>query len=388
MHAQALKLFLLAIVIALQTACGANVFHRQANLHGLPGRIKMGDIIETNTGKEISFASLMAELAHVRVIYVGETHTSVEDHRVQLQVMKGLYAQNPSLTLALEMLPREAQPLLDQYAKGLITEEEFLREVKWDEVWGYPFRLYGGLLTWARDNHIRIIGLNAPREIVSKIAQSGLTALSISERNRVAEDFHENDPAHQEYIRRQYREHLKGSITDFNTFLEAQLAWEETMAETLARTLASGAPEERIIVLIGKGHINDQVGVPKLTYERVNDAYRAIAPIPLDYPGRTADPGIADFVWITDKAEPIRRLRLGALFRSLPSGGGLKILEVMPDSAAAKAGLKEGDTLKMVDGAPVLTLEDLHKAFSTKTVHELILKRDHREVSVTVTLSP
>ena len=160
--------------------------------------------------------------------------------------MKGLYAQNPSLVLALEMFPRETQPLLDQYAKGVITEEEFLQEVKWDEVWGYPFQLYRGLLTWARDHHLKIVGLNAPREIVSKIAQSGLAALSLAERNRVAEDFHLNDPEHQETIRQQYRQHLKGNITDFNTFLEAQLAWEETMAETLAQTLTSAPPKSRL----------------------------------------------------------------------------------------------------------------------------------------------
>jgi uncharacterized iron-regulated protein len=388
MRAKALKLFLLGVVLTLQAACGTTGLHRQAPVEGFPGGIKVGDIVETATGKVIAFAALMAELDGVRVIYVGEMHPSAEDHQVQLHVMKGLYARNPSLILALEMFPREAQPLLDQYAKGSITEEEFLQEAKWDQVWGYPFRLYRSLLTWARDHHMKIIGLNAPREIVSKIAQSGLSRLTVAERKRVAEDFHTNDPAHREYLHQQYRQHTKGNIMDFNTFLEAQLAWEETMAETLARTLESSAPEERIVVLIGKGHISDQVGVPKLAYERAKDAYRTIAPLPLDYPGRTADPKIADFVWITDRAEPVHRLRLGVLFRPQPAGGGLKVLEVVPDSAAAKAGLKEGDLLMKVDGAPVHSLEDAHKAFSTKAVHELILKRDHREVALTVTLSP
>jgi uncharacterized iron-regulated protein len=353
-----------------------------------PGAIRVGDIIETGTGRIIPAAVLMADLAEVRVIYVGETHSSREDHRVQLEVLKGLYARNPSVVLALEMFPREAQSLLDQYAQGLITEEEFLRQVKWDQVWGYPFPLYRSLLSWARDHRIRIVGLNAPREIVSKIAQSGLAGLDAGERNRVAQDFHRDDPKHQAYLRRQYDQHMKGNITDFNTFLEAQLAWEETMAETLAKTLAAGPLREQIVVLIGKGHISDRVGVPKLTGDRTSDAYRTIAPLPLDYPGRTADPGIADFVWITDRSEPVRRARLGALFRTLPSGQGLKILEVLPNSSAAQAGLKEGDILKMVDGAPVNTLEDIHKAFSKGKVHNLVLQRNSRELTVTVTLSP
>ncbi len=388
MDAKTLRSLLLGLLLTLQTACMTDGSLRHQGPQDLPGAIKVGDIIETRTGKIISVATLMAELDRVKIVYVGETHTNREDHRVQLEIMKGLYARNPSLTLALEMFPREAQPFLDQFGEGLITEEEFLREVEWDRVWGYPFQLYRSILTWARDHHIKIVGLNAPREVVSKIAQSGLAGLDASERNRVARDFHMSSPKHQEYLRRQYHQHLKGNITDFNTFLEAQLAWEETMAETLAETLAAGPPEEQIVVLIGKGHISDHVGVPKLTHDRVSDAYRTIAPLPLDYPGRTADPSIADFVWITDRSEPIRRARLGALFRALPSGRGLKILEILPDSPAAKAGLKEGDILKKVDGNPVNALEDIHKAFSKGKVHDLVLKRNDHEFSVTVTLSP
>ncbi len=372
----------------MQAACAASGVHRHPDLGGLSGGLRVGDIIETASGKVIAPDTLMTELAQDRIIYVGETHDSTEDHRVQLQVMKGLYAQNPSLVLALEMFPREAQPLLDQFARGLITEEEFLQEVKWDQEWGYPFPLYRGLLTWARDHHLKIVGLNAPREIVGKIAQFGLAGLTVAERKRVAEDFHVNDPEHREYLRQQYGQHLKGNIADFSAFLEAQLAWEETMAETLARTLTSGAPEERIVVLIGKGHISDRVGVPKLADERVKAPYRTIAPIPLDYFGRTDDPRIADFVWITNRSEPVHRVRLGALFRVLPSKGGLRVLEVLPDSPAAKAGLKAGDILKMVDGAPVFNLMDVHRAFSIKTVHELILRRNNRDLSVTVTLPP
>jgi uncharacterized iron-regulated protein len=384
----ALRFFVLGMVLTVLAACLPYSLRQHARLQELSGGVKVGDIVETNTAEVISLDALMADLARARVIYVGETHTSSEDHQVQLQIIKGLYAQNRSLILAMEMFPREVQPILDQYARGLISDEMFLKEVNWDQVWGYPFQLYRGILAWARDHHIGIVGLNAPREIVSKIAQSGLSSLTVSERNRVARDFHPNDPAHQEYIRQQYRQHLKGSITDFNTFLEAQLAWEETMAETLAQTLSSNAPEEQIIVLIGKGHISDRVGVPRLTYERVEMAYRTIAPVPVDFPGRTANPKIADCVWIVDRLEPVQRRRLGAMFRQLPSARGLEILGVLPDTPAAKAGIKKGDILYMVDGAPVTSLEEAHKAFSSKSVHELLLKRDDQTLSVTVTLSP
>jgi uncharacterized iron-regulated protein len=388
MHGKALKLVLIGTILTFQGACMHLGSHQHGDDHGLSGGLSAGQIVETNTGETISFDVLMADLSRANVIYVGETHTSKEDHRVQLQILKGLYARNHSLVLALEMFPREAQPLLDQYANGSLTEDEFLKEVRWDEIWGYPFELYRPIISWAKDHHMRIVGLNAPREIVAKIARSGLSSLTEGERERVAEDFHLNDPAHQEYIRQQYRQHLKGAIQDFNTFLEAQLAWEETMAETLAQTLAAQSPDEQILVLIGKGHISDRVGVPKLAGERIAQVSRSVASVPLDYPGRTADPGIADFVWITNRSEPMHRVRLGVMFRLLPSGAGLEIVRILPNSPAANAGLHEGDILYMLDGIRITSLDEVHKALAARQVHQLMVKRGNKQIAVTVNLPP
>jgi uncharacterized iron-regulated protein len=388
MGSSALKFFLLGMVLTVQVGCLPSSLRQHSNFHRHSGGLRVGEIVDTKAGEVISYTALLAELARARVIYVGETHISSEDHRVQFKIMKDLHAQNQSLILAMEMFPREAQPILDRYTNGSISEEEFIKEVNWDQIWGYPFRLYRDILTWAKDHQMRILGLNAPHQIVSKIAQSGLSSLTVSERDRISRDFHLDDQAHQEYIRQQYRHHPKGDISGFDTFLEAQLAWEETMAEALAQSLTTSPPETQIIALIGKGHISDRVGVPKLTYERMEATYRTVAPIPVDFPDRTADPKIADFVWITDKLEPVQRKRLGAMFRQLPSARGLEVLGIVPDSPAAKAGIRKGDILYMVDGVPVNSLEEAHRAFSNKVVHELLLERNHQTFSLTVTLSP
>ena len=160
------------------------------------------------------------------------------------------------------------------------------------------------------------------------------------------------------------------------------------MAETLAQILSSSNATEQIVVLIGKGHISDQVGVPELTYERAADPYRTVAPIPINYPGRTADPRIADFVWLTDRPASMHRARLGVKFRPLPSNKGLEILDVLPGGPAAKAGIKKGDILYLLDGKPATNLEEVRRGLGNKLIHELGLRRDNREFSVTVTLSP
>jgi uncharacterized iron-regulated protein len=346
-----------------------------------------GDIIDAKTGKLISFETLMDQLSDARIVYVGETHTSLEDHRIQLQVLKGMYARNSSLALAMEMFPFEAQPQLDRYSAGLITEERFLKSARWEKVWGYPFQLYRPILTWARERGLKLIGLNAPHEVVRKIARTGLASLTSSERKRVAAEFHLDDQEHRDYVRQQYEQHLKSSIKSFETFYEAQLAWEETMADTLARSLRFQPENQQITVLIGNGHIVDKVGAPRLANLRVEHVNKTIVTLPVDLAVQEIDPKIGDFVWITSKSETAHRGRLGIMLLPVRSGKGLEVVDVIPDGPAAKAGVRKGDVLRKIDGIVVKNMDALHKTLAgEKPDHELTVKRGRREVVIRITL--
>jgi uncharacterized iron-regulated protein len=381
-----IKAFLFGSLLLSLSACTAAVVRQVDPFSREAGGIMVDDIFKTETGRSTSRQALLDELAAVHVVYVGETHTSIEDHRVQLEILRGLQARNPSIVLAMEMFPREVQPVLDRYTGGVISEQEFIEEVNWEKVWGYPFHLYGGLLSFARDNGIRVIGLNAPQEVVRKIARKGLSSLSPEDRSRIARDFHLDDPRHREYIQRHFNEHIREHIRDFDSFFEAQLAWEETMAETLAQTLLSG--NEHVLVLLGKGHIGERLGVPHLTSLRVTYTHRTVAPVPINYPDGLFDPNIADFVWITDKTESAHRGRLGVMVRASASGQGLDVLAVAPDSPAEKAGIQVGDIIHTVDGTPVQDIESLHKAIAKQTsVHQLEIRRGDQEIQVTITLT-
>jgi uncharacterized iron-regulated protein len=204
----------------LLVACSALKTPRPLTLEGSSQPLKAGDIIETSSGAVIPFESLIGKLSSVNVIYAGETHTSLSDHRIQLDLLKALSARNPSLILALEMLPREVQPVLDEYVQGEISEETFLKKADWERNWGHPFLFYRALFTLARDNRLRIIGLNAPIEVVNRIAQSGLAALTPEERKRVAGTFQPANPEHKSYIEDQFNQHPSGKIR-----LSTRLSW-------------------------------------------------------------------------------------------------------------------------------------------------------------------
>ena len=61
------------------------------------------------------FAGIIDRLAGSRVVYVGETHTSLADHHLQLQVIEALHRQDPDLAIGMEMFPTTSQDALDRY---------------------------------------------------------------------------------------------------------------------------------------------------------------------------------------------------------------------------------------------------------------------------------
>jgi uncharacterized iron-regulated protein len=385
-NASFLRICLLCLVFSCLAGCaslGGIVPHPAPRPQSL--RLAVGDIIETATGKVISMDELVDRLAGASIVYVGEMHTSTWDHKTQLTILRKLHDKGQCTEMGMEMFPRSAQPVLDRYVRKEITEEEFLKEVHWDEVWGFPFPLYRGLLDFARNHGMPVLGLNAPHPVVSKIAKSGLESLSTVEREQVAREFHLNDAANRTRMQREYRMHGKESIKDFETFFEAQLAWEETMAETLAARLQESDVKCRIVVIIGKGHISDRLGVPYLASLRKKHEYKTVAPVPVDYPFSVSDPDLADYVVITDKAESPHPPRLGVTIQATESGKGVEVLEVMPGSPAAGSGLKKGDIILSVNAKPVSKVEEVQKAVAEGgSSLKILIKREGKRIVIDV----
>jgi uncharacterized iron-regulated protein len=378
------RLLGLIFIVTLAGCCARHALP-PTPAHGYLDGLKPGDILETRTGQVISPEDLLERLAEARVVYLGETHTRLEDHQIQERILKGLYDRHPYLIVALEMFPREVQPLLDRFSKGELTEEEFLREVNWGEIWGYPFRLYRPMVLFAREKSLPLIGLNAPREVVNKIARQGLAGLTPEERSRVAESFQYDQQGDREFVLEEYERHVKGSIKDFEAFYEAQLAWEETMAETLVQTLRDLPESTRVVVLIGNGHIWEGRGVPQNARRRLDHLYRTVIPLPADYSLRGLEPGPADYVWVTSVSPEAHRPLLGISIQTLPDGGGITIREVAVGGKAEQYGFQKGDLVLAVNGNLVRDLEDLHRSLSDKApTKRFRIQRDGKELEITV----
>ncbi|SMC22783.1 Uncharacterized iron-regulated protein [Desulfacinum hydrothermale DSM 13146] len=324
---------------------------------------KVGDVVHLRTGRRISFEEMIGDLETVPVIYVGETHVSRADHALQLKVARALWERHPKLAIGMEMVPRVLQPVLDRWVKGELSEKALLEQLSWEESWGYDFSLYRPLFLFARARRLPMVALNAPGTVVKKVARKGLAGLSDEERSQLADRIEGDDPRHRAFVKEEFLRHGHGNFPNFQRFYEAQLAWEETMAETLARWLRAH-PGFQVLVVAGKGHVNQRFGIPERTRRRVEHRYAVIVSMPIHEKGFEVSPAVGDYLVVTPKERPFpgHGRRIGIVLDPKRGGPGLYVVSVLPGSRADRAGLRAADRIVAVDGKAVQDMGDLHEA--------------------------
>lgn len=258
-----------------------------------------GTILDGKTLQEISFDELLERLSAVRIVYVGETHTRMVDHRIQLHLLKHLSHRLPDLCLGVEMIDMSYQPVLDAWVQpGAGDNRWFLEKTHWYANWRFPFDLYADIFLLAQERQIPIYGLNLPFHIPAKIAIGGLDSLMAADAAFLPPTIDLNVERHKAYIRSIYEKHHSRAVPNrdnFEFFYMAQCAWEDTMAASISRHVGQNS----MIVLIGNGHIVHKFGVPDRAFARTGLAF---ATIYLTTEEDRIEPDIADFIWKTPKA--------------------------------------------------------------------------------------
>jgi uncharacterized iron-regulated protein len=267
-----------------------------ASLAGVSEGFHRNQIIDLAGGKAVSFCEFIDRLSSFDVIFVGEVHTNPEHHLIQVQILQALFTRVPSLTIGLEFLQQDQQVLLDRYLTEDMTEEAFLEEVDWKRTWGYPYHFYRPLFLAAKREGTRVLALNAPRNIVRKVAREGLGGLGEEERNRIPRELDLNNEAHRAYVLEIYGRHDHGDLGEFEFFYEAQCVWDETMARNIAAFMNDHSG--KMIVFSGNGHIIWKFGIPDRTQRRLPVSVVTIIPYPLQETV-TVETGMADYLWLT-----------------------------------------------------------------------------------------
>jgi uncharacterized iron-regulated protein len=269
----------------------------------LAGAIAVLLFLAPSTAAQSACSEILANLASAQVVYLGETHDNAADHQGQLDIIQALYEKNPRIAIALEMFQRPAQPLLDQYLAGTLTETQLQQQGEYDQRWGFPWEYYAPILRFAKAQQIPLIALNVPTEITRKVANAGLESLTSADRQWVPPDseIRTDNAAYREMIQVVYDEiHQGRSVSsNFDRFFLAQVLWDETMAQGVADFLQA-QPDRQVIVLVGDGHVVYGYGIPSRVARRVAGiAQRSV----VVNPDEGMESGMADDFWWSDRCQ-------------------------------------------------------------------------------------
>jgi uncharacterized iron-regulated protein len=331
----------------------------------------------------LSFEALAGQLSSKRVVFVGETHDRYDHHLNQLEIIRRLHEIGPGLAVGIEYIQQPFQPFLDDYIAGRIDEREFLRATEYYERWRYDFRLLAPIFRFAREQGIPMIALNVPRELTRAVSKAGVDGITGKDREYLPKEIDRSDKEYEERLRKVYEQHPGSNAAGFDRFVEAQLVWDEGMAERAA-TYLNANPGSRMVILAGSGHLEFGSGIPNRLERRINTEYAIV----LSSAGDGIESGMARYLLFSTKQDLPPAGVLGVNLED--KEGEIRIGSVNPGSAAEKAGLKKGDAISAINGEAVKRVSDVRVSLWDKepgdrvqvTVHRKGRSRAGRDVEV------
>jgi uncharacterized iron-regulated protein len=298
---------------------------------------------------------LVEALRDTRVVLVGENHDRYEHHLNQLAIIRGLYELDPRMAIGLEFFQQPFQQYLDQFVAGEIDEREFLRRTEYFQRWRFDYRLYRPILNFAREKGIPLVALNIPGEVTSKVAREGLESLDEEQQQWVPADIERGNAAYEQRLRRVFAQHPSVDEGGFERFLDAQLLWDEGMAERAARYL-KGHPEQRMVILAGAGHLEYGDGIPDRLKRRLGDSQAVV----INGLREQLHPGLADYLLLPERRELPPAGLLGVRLESGVEGP--RVQGFAAKSAALEAGVRKRDRILRIDGEEITAYSDIRLA--------------------------
>jgi len=294
---------------------------------------------------------IIPQLASSRIIYVGEKHDRFAHHMNQLHVIKKMHEAGYKLAVGMEMFQKPFQQIVDDYLAGRIDEYTFLKKAEYFSRWRYDFNLYKPIIDYLKQEGIPLVALNIEGNLTRKVAREGMYDLSDKQKKQLPSDMNFSNETYRNDLNKVFVVHNKQEdLQDFNYFLQAQMLWDEGMAESAHRFLTNH-PELKMVILAGNGHIRHKYGIPDRLYRRNQEPFSVVVQ------DEEIEDGVADYILLTTELNGKVSPKLGVMVEEKDQR--LVIKGVSQNGPAKKAGLQEGDVIKTFSGQPIKSLADL-----------------------------
>ncbi len=326
--------------------------------------------------------AIIPELMDKRVIYIGEQHEKFAHHINQLMVIKRLHEADQKIAVGMEMFPLDAQKAIDDYMADRINEYTFLHQSDYFKNWAIDYNLYKPILDYLKSANIPLVALNIARPIADKVAQQGIYALSVEEKQQLPVEMDFSNIAYQQDLYQVFLIHQRlYGIKHFEYFLQAQTLWDETMAQSAQQFLTTN-PDTKLIVLAGNGHLANQYGIPLRVSRHLSEPFTVIVQ------DEAINNGIADYVLFSQEIKGQQPPLLGVAIEE--QDGQVIITTIGDNTPAKKANLQIADIITHLAGQEIHDLADLKlvlfyiKVNSTITIQ---LLRSGKKITREITLS-
>jgi uncharacterized iron-regulated protein len=347
-------------------------------------------IADTALGDTITPPELARRLDGVRLLFLGESHTDAEFHRVQLEVIQELHKRGRQVLVGLEMYPVPEQPSLDRWnSDKSLTEEGFLAESHWYRNWGYHWSYYRDIFLFARASGIPMFGVNLPRAAVQTVRMQGFDALPADQRALLPERVDLDNAEHKQLFKAFFgsEDALHGNMPEpmFQAMFRAQCAWDAAMGWNAVQALKKHGGEKAImVVLIGAGHVAYGLGAERQVKLWFDGKTASVIPVPVsEEPGgppvSKVQASYANFVWgLPPSTDPLYP-SVGITTPEQKSGERYKVIMVSKKSPAEDAGFQVGDELVSFDGTPYTDKETINRLMSEKRWGDAVVYEVLRE---------
>lgn len=336
----------------------------------------------SDRGDVLTEQEMILMLGQKDYILAGESHDNPCDHRAQARLVDLAAENTPGPVVGLEMVSADFQHVLYRFNTGRVPLDALAAELDWEENWGFDFKLYQPVFQTALEHGLPLEALNVPGRITRTINRQGLDELAQEERKYLPVQIIEPPDEQLAFLQEQYASHedfFQDVGSSLDNFIIAQSVWDSKMAEQAWRIHSrTGRP---VVILAGSGNVVSGHGI-----EHRLDVLDPEARIVRFIPVRSLDAVEPDGSFYYFCPEVKKRTRLGIVASETDSG--VKIIGILDNSLAMKAGLKKGDIILRAGNESVQTMLDLHRA-ARKAVQEnrkilFEVTRDKEPVSIEI----
>lgn len=233
-------------------------------------------IYSVKQAKTIDMQTLVKELEHYPIIFVGDHHNTEKTHKFFETLLKELDKKDYNLNLANEWFTPAHDALLKDYTDGKLDGIRLKERRAWNKFTKYKWEYVEPLYETIKKNGGRLYGMNISKENRKKISSKLFDKMSKEEKT-FYDELDLNVSAHKTMLEPFFK-HCHGMPQKKDAepceqrMYRVQVTWDTYMAQNAAKIAKKviKSPKDKLLVFAGAMHVEQNLGIP-LRFARLSN---------------------------------------------------------------------------------------------------------------------